>query len=248
VWDLTVAGQNQAQIDAWMQDTKEWKTRFAGMEKRRQAGLPDISVTEYLNLEAGYMGVFRAYGMPTGLYDDPADFADYIGRDLSVDEINTRVAQTAVWVRDADPFEKQQIQALYGWTEGDMIAAALDPDRALPFLDQRRAAAEIAAQSMRTGYGQLSTQEAEGLYAMGVNEASAAQGFAQLETFEPLFQEGINETGGDFTRQQQLDVAFGNNVEQQQRLSRRARARVTSGMAGGGAVTTQTGSGLGTAT
>lgn len=248
VKNFIVNGSTQDEAIRKIRETPEHKTRFAGMAMRAANGFPPIDEASYLGLEGAYAEVMRQYGLPQGLYDDPTDFAQWIGKSVSREEMAERVGRNYNWaLNNMDREEAQQLQALYGVTVSDMAAWALDPDRALPFFEQRRAAVEVAGQAARTGWGQLTTAEAESLVTMGVDEADAAKGFATLATVEPLFTEQIGETGGDFTREQQLSTQFGNDVEQQRRLSRRARARLNAAQAGGGALTTNAGaSGLGT--
>ena len=249
VWGLKVSGAPQTQIDSWMQETPEYKQRFAGMAIRKKNGYTDIDVGTYIRLEDAYRTNSRQYGLPEGLYDDPSDFATYIGNNMSGDEHLKRVADAYRWALDADPYEKAQMRALYGLSDGDFAAMALDPDRALPFLEQRKTATQIAGQAARTGWGQLTQEEAQQLQTIGVDKQAAGEGFANLETFKPLFYEGFNEAGGDITKEQQLGAQFGGDVAQQQRLSRRQRQRKASFATGGGAAMTGQGvTGLGSTT
>lgn len=235
---LIIDGAGDAETHRVIRDTDVYKTRFSGMEARRKAGFSAIDENTYLGMENDYRSTMRAYGLPSGLYDDPSDFANYIGNNISGDEFHTRVADGYQWALDSDPFEKAALASLYGLSDGDFAAMALDPDKALPFLEKRRTATEIAGQAARTGWGQLTAGEAESLQGMGVTEQQAGQGFGQLTTYKPLFQQSLGDTGGDFTTEQQLGVAFGNDVAQQQRLTRRQRQRQNAGLAGGSAVTT----------
>lgn len=244
--DLIIGGAGREEVARRIRETNEHKTRFAGMIARQKAGYNAIDESEYLGMEDSYRATMRQYGFPTGLYDDPTDFATYIGNDVSADEFTERVANGYQWAQDADPYEKAQLQALYGMTDGDFAAAALDPERALPFLWNRKQATEIAAQASRAGWGQLTAQEAENLNRMGVTEQQAGEGFGRLQVYRPLFEQAIGETGGDITREEQLGATFGGDVVQAQRITRRQRQRQNASQAGGTAVTTGAGvTGLG---
>src|SRR5690606_26322730 len=47
-------GLSEAEINIRIQETAEYKARFAGNEERRRQGLPVLSPAEYLSVEATY--------------------------------------------------------------------------------------------------------------------------------------------------------------------------------------------------
>ena len=49
-----------------LQDTSEYKTRFAGNAARVKAGLSALSPAQYLSTEKSYGDVMRKYGLPAG--------------------------------------------------------------------------------------------------------------------------------------------------------------------------------------
>ena len=62
-----------------VRDTSEYKTRFKGKEKRRAAGLPELSPADYVGLENSFRDTLRANSLPKGFYDTQDDFANFIG-------------------------------------------------------------------------------------------------------------------------------------------------------------------------
>jgi hypothetical protein len=129
----------QAVMDA-LQETDAFKQRFAGMEARRQAGLPAISPADYIRLEDNYRSTMAMAGLPPGFYDSPDDFAEFIGNDVSPQEMQQRVSFAATAVSNADPNLKAQLRELYGVgveDEGELIAYYLDPQRGTSVIEQR---------------------------------------------------------------------------------------------------------------
>src|SRR6478752_6861900 len=54
VYDYVKNGYSADTVSILLQDTKEYKERFAGNELRKKAGLPVLSAGEYLATEASY--------------------------------------------------------------------------------------------------------------------------------------------------------------------------------------------------
>lgn len=167
-----------AEIQISLQDTDAWKHRFAGNEKLRQAGLPVLSVGEYLAVEKSYGQIMKNYGLPVGFYDDPSDFADFIGSSVSPNELQQRVEMHADIARREDPAIVQQLQQM-GLTKGDILAHFIDPTRALPLLQQKYQTALIGGAARRAGTA-TSNAYAQHLSDIGVTEQQAASGYGQI--------------------------------------------------------------------
>lgn len=155
-------GYTQDQVSFLLQDTDAYKKRFAGNEIRRQQGLPVLSPADYLNTEASYRQIMQSAGLPSGFYDQPSDFADWIGNDVSPTEINDRVQTALELTNRMDDGLKSALQDWYGIGPGDVAAYALDQKRALPALQNLARAAEIGGVA-NDQQGQLTQQRAEQL-------------------------------------------------------------------------------------
>src|SRR5690606_13079448 len=64
-------GYDADTIMLMLQDTSEYKQRFAGNVQRQAAGLPVLNPAEYLALERQYRQIMSSAGLPSGFYDDP---------------------------------------------------------------------------------------------------------------------------------------------------------------------------------
>jgi hypothetical protein len=167
-----------------LQETPEYQQRFIGNETRRKAGMPVLSPGEYLALESDYRQIMRASGLPSGFYDEPSDFAKFIGVDVSPTELKQRVDIAALSLENADPFYTRQLQQYYNMNSGDMLAYVLDPDRALPLITRQAKAAQFGAEAARQGLSiQLPT--AEQFAGLGITQEEARSGFEQVAMIQP---------------------------------------------------------------
>jgi hypothetical protein len=167
-----------------LQETPEYKVRFSGNESRRKAGMPVLSPGEYLALESDYRQIMRASGLPTGFYDEPSDFAKFIGVDVSPAELKQRVDIAALSLENADPFFARQLQQYYNMTSGDLVAYALDPDRALPLITRQAKAIQFGAEASRQGLT-VGLPTAEQFAGLGVTQDEARTGFEQVAAIAP---------------------------------------------------------------
>jgi hypothetical protein len=160
-----------------LQQTNEWKTRFAANETRKKKGLPVLSPQEYIATERSYRQIMSNAGVPAGFYDQPTDFKKFLEDDISPEEVNNRVKAATDFVNRADPQEMAQMKKFY--TTGDMIAYALDPARAQPLVGKAFQAATIAGQAAEQGL-QIGKGLSESLAGEGVTRDQAQQGFSLI--------------------------------------------------------------------
>ena len=164
-----------AELELRLQQTDEWKIRFAGNEELRRAGLPVLSVSEYLSVERAYAQVMKNYGLPTGFFDDPSDFAGFIGKSVSPSELQTRVQMYSDVAKREDPAVISQLQAL-GLSEGDILSYFVDAERAMPILQRKYQQTLIGAASRRAGVA-TDNDYLGHLADIGVTEQEAITGF-----------------------------------------------------------------------
>ena len=171
-------GYSPDTVGLLLQETDEFKRRFAANESRRAKGLPVLSPAEYLATERSYRQIMQAAGLPPGFYDSEDDFKSFLENDVSPQEIQQRVTAASDFVNQASP----EAKALFGqwYTQGDMIAFALDPQKAAPLVGKAFAATRIGAQAQAHGL-EAGRQYAEELAALGFDEAQASQGFGMIQ-------------------------------------------------------------------
>src|SRR5690348_3445735 len=169
---------DQNEINLQLQSTDAWKTRFAGNEMLRKAGLPVLSVDQYLSVEQSYAQIMKNYGLPVGFYDDPADFAKFIGSNVSPNEIQQRAQMYSDVARREDPALTDQLKSM-GFGDGDILAYMMDPSRAMPLIQQKYQTSLIGAAARRAGITP-DNAFAQHLADLGISEAQATQGYANI--------------------------------------------------------------------
>ena len=227
-----------------LRDTEQFRTRFKANAARARKGLPELDPATYIGLEQAYASTLRANRLPPGFYDQPDDFNALIEGDVSAQELQARISEGFVKVRDADPEVRRQMQTLYGVGSDEELAAYfLDPEKGLQALERQARAAEIAARGREQGRLQLTTAQAEELARRGITSAEAQRDFMQRGMLEGLYQPLYGEEA--LTGEQEIGAIFGYDPEAQKRLQER-RAQRLAEFQGGGQFARTTGATSGT--
>lgn len=219
--------------------------RFPGMELRRGAGLNPITPEEYLHYETQAQAIMRAAGLPSGFYDDRSDFTTFIANNVSLSELGARVQEG--WVRAARAPDAVRARfAQWFGVEGDAALAALflDPDQAMPVLEQQLNQAEIAGTGDMMGFN-FGRDMAIVLADLGHTGQSVQSGLRTVQQMDPLFQESVTEHT-DFTAETTgTQAVFGLDRRAAQDLQRRAQSRTNVLSGGGGLLISEEGVGAG---
>lgn len=216
---------DQASLMLALQQTPEWKQRFAGNEMLAQNGVPVLSVAEYLAVERSYAQIMKNYGLPEGFYDDPADFAKWIGNSVSASELQGRVTMYADLAKREDPAIIDQLKSM-GMSEGDILAHLMDPERAMPLLQKKYQTTLIGAAARRQGV--VGQNDYLGHLAdIGVTEQQAIQGYGVIgENLGDVDKLG-DIYGEDYTQRDFETEVFeqdGKSAKKRKRLASRERA------------------------
>lgn len=246
LWNDYLGGSPMEQVFFNLRQAPEYKQRFAGMDALVKKGRA-ISESQYLDLERTYAQMFRTYGLPPAMYDNPDDYARLIGGEVAPTEIRDRLQLASQAASQAPQEVRDELARLYGVDQGGLTAFFLDPDRTLPVLTQQFAAGTLAATARRTGYGALDKTEAERLAQLGVSEDVAAKGFGELARSSELMT-SLDAGEDTIDRATGQRAVFEGNAAAIERLNRRAERRRAAFGGGGGFAASQGGiSGLGSA-
>lgn len=223
----------QDQFTQAIRETDTYKTRFKAIEIAKKNGQPIPTEAQVLQTEMAYQQIMQEADMPPSFYDEPDDYANLIGRGVSPNELQTRIIEGYTAVR-SDPGWQAALKQLYGvgGTESDLVAFFLDPDRGTTAIQKRQAAASIANRSNKSGFGQLSLEQAEKLSGQNVTDAQAQQGFNQLGQQAGLFT-GLASENGNMDKNVGLRAAFDGSATDQDALTRRRAERQANFQAGG---------------
>lgn len=212
IYDYVKNGYSGDTISILLQDTPEYKARFAGNEARKAAGLPVLPPGQYLATEASYRQIMQAAGLPVGFYDQPSDFTTWIGKNVSPTEIQSRVDLATQATVLSNPSYRQALNQM-GIKDGELTAYFLDPTKALPHLQKAAATAAIGAEALNQGLtfnqdyaGQLANQ--------GITAQQAQQGYSNVAQTLNQFQGLASIYGGpQYTQRTGEQAAFENNAE-----------------------------------
>lgn len=200
------------QILLELRKSDAYKKRFSGNEKRIKAGYAALEPAEYLQVEDAYQRILQAAGMPQGFYDDPADFADWIGNNVSATEISERVGMATDAALNSPPHYLEALGQM-GLNTGDLAASFLDQQRALPLLRKTVGTAKLGAASMGAGLG-FNKDRAEKYYSLladangGIDSQFATQAYSTVASALPRANQLSRITGGDNVTQDTLEDEF----------------------------------------
>lgn len=202
----TVLGLAQEDVDdstfrLRLAESDTYKQRFAGNAKRRAAGLPALSPGEYLANERQYRQIMQAAGMPTGFYDDPSDFSDFIAKDTSPSEINDRVQSALKVAKSYSAAERQQLGASLGIVleDGHIAAFVLDSKRALPVVQKWVDYIGVAAAQQRQGL-RPDAKRAWDLADRGVTAEQAGQAYGAIAETTTAFGRAAKAQGSNYVQ------------------------------------------------
>jgi hypothetical protein len=233
-------GLSSDTISIQLQNTKEYKQRFAANDARIKAGLPALSPAEYISTERSYRQVMTEAGLPVGFYDTPADFQKFLEKDISPTEVKGRVDAVAEAINQAPAETVNYFKQFYN--TGDMIAYALDPSKAKPLIDKRIKAAEAAATAAANGTN-LSQTNAEVIGQAGASLSDIQNGLGFIAQEQRTTDKLSQIYGGDNVTQDDLvqEVFQGNGAaaSKRKKLASQERATFSSGSAQGKGTLTQ---------
>lgn len=213
---------DENQINLELQATNEWKTRFAGNERLRAKGLPVLSVAEYLATEKAYFQAMSNYGLPSGFYDDPSDFAGFIANGMSPNELNERLAAWNDLAKREDPAVKDQLRSM-GISDGDLLAYMIDPAKANSLIQAKFREATVGAAARRSG---LSAGNAQRLADLGITEQQAIQGYGMISEGLDEYSRAGSIYGDEFTQgdyEAEVFEGSGDAARKRKRLASRER-------------------------
>ena len=187
---LIEEGVSPAEFTLRLRASDAYKKRFAANQARIQRGLRALSEAEYITLEDQYQTIMRNYGLPESYYTRgemgrQEGFERFIGGDVSAAELEDRIQTAQNRVINAAPEVSRALREFYpGISNGDILAYALDPDKAITEIRRKVTAAEIGAGAMQAGLATGVTR-AEELGRFGITGEQARAGFQAIADVLP---------------------------------------------------------------
>jgi len=201
IYEYIQNGYSADTIGILLQDTPEYKQRFAGNEERKRKGLPVLSPSEYLSVESSYRQILRQGGMPEGFYDQPVDFNGFIAGDMSPSELKQRVDAANQASLFANPGTQKALRDIYGVDQPYIAAYFLDPERATPLLMKQVQVAQLGGEALKRGLD-VDKNFLEYAVGAGVTQAQASQAYAQIAQELPQYQQIAHQFGEEYTQRQ----------------------------------------------
>jgi hypothetical protein len=184
-------GLSQAEFTLRLRtESDAYKKRFAANAQRINKGLRALSEGEYIALEDQYQNVMRNYGLPASYYARgdmgvQQGFEKFIAGDVSAAELEDRIQTAQNRVINAAPEVATSLREFYPEiTGGDILAYALDPDKALTEIRRKVGAAEIGAGAKQAGLA-TGLARAEELQKYGVTAEQARAGYQNIAELLP---------------------------------------------------------------
>lgn len=238
-----IDGKGVAQIILELEQRPEFKAAFPEIELRRN--LPPGNLTRDLQIEplspamildyrTKARSMMRSYGLPQRFWDENHNFQDLIVQGVSLDELNQRMEQGSKRVYQAPPEVRAVFEEIFG-TDGDLALFQLfvDPERAIPELENMVQIAEAGGAAKRLGFG-LTLAEMQRMEAANITYEQAVEGFRNLDERRLLFEESLYERDDLTVGDQGIGAAFGIAGGDVTELERRAEAREASTKGKGG--------------
>jgi len=218
-------------VDIEIQNTPEYKARFAGIEKYKKNFASDIaagkkaaqpSPAEYIAYEKQAQNVLNRFGL-AGLANQET-YADLIGGDVSILEVTERITDVYDRIQNADDVLKTQLSTYFPTYGTSDFARALltgkTPQDMASQLKRRLTAAEISSEASRAGLA-TSAERAEQLQSMGVSRTLARAGYSKIAE-----QKGITEKLGSIYGQDVTNIQTELEAEQFQGLASQRRKKL----------------------
>jgi len=191
-------------ITVLLQQTPEYKQRFAGNQERIKNGLQVLTPAEYLSTEASYKQLLRQNGL-SDHFDNQGNFSEWIGKDVSPTELQDRVNMAVQATTQAPPSVTQYFNQL-GIGTGDLAAYFLNDQAPTPALQLKLNQAQIggaalqnklqisAADSLRYAQQGVTYQQAQSAYQRIADILPTAQKLSQIyKTQAPVNQQTLEQ-------------------------------------------------------
>lgn len=237
-WGEIQKGTDPQQVMLDMQSTPEFQARFPAIAQLRDQAAKGVNVHvptpgEYVQFEQTATALMSAAGLPKGFYDQPSDFTKFMLNQTSPAELADRITLAKNATYNAPPEMTKFLADNYGVDQGALTAYWLDPDKALPLIQNQYAAAQIGGYASSTGFGNITKAQAEGLQGEGVTAAQAQSGLSGLAQEKSLFTNLAGETD-KISTDTQLSTLTG-NADAMNTIEARRRSRQAAFAGGGGA-------------
>jgi hypothetical protein len=167
-----------------LRNSPAYKTRFSANAKRVANGFKAIDEATYLGLEDRYQQIAQNYGLPAKYYARgelgvQQYFDDAISKNIDPVTFEERIVEGQKIVNANKATFDAAKQFYPTLTDGDFLDYVLNPTNAIEDIKRKVAAAEIGGAAIQSGLT-ANLARAEELQKMGVDKASAVEGYSAI--------------------------------------------------------------------
>lgn len=248
LWERVQDGiSTKEELNLLLEQTPQFQQRFKVLFDMRNEFVktgrgysPDVQ--DVLAYEKEYVQTMAAAGLPTWFYDSYEDAHNAMRTNLEVDQIKERIDQGYGLVMKM-PKEVRDVFAEYygGNAEQVLLAAVLDPEKALRDIDKTARAAQIGGFGRRAGLD-ISAEQAQRYAESPLTSTQIQTGIDAAAAYVPLTQETIGESGFDLNQETALSAGLGGSATDEALFEARlTRRQLGQRATAGGAVAGQSG-------
>ena len=176
------AGYGSDTITILLQQTPEYKARFAGNEARKKNGLQVLTPAEYLSTEASYRQLLRSNGIDPS-FETQNQYAKWIGDDVAPTELQSRIGMAVQATSQAPPSVSEYLDSL-GIKFGDRVSYFLNDQNATPALQLKLNQAQIGGAALENNLT-VSAERAQKFAEMGNSYGQAQSAYQRIADILP---------------------------------------------------------------
>jgi hypothetical protein len=248
LWEKVQEGVgSREELQILLEQTPEFQQRFKVIFDMREqvssTGRGYVPTAEdVLAYEKEYVQTMAAAGLPSWFYDSYQDAHNAMRTNLEVDQIKERIDRGYGLIQEM-PREVKDVFAEYygGDAESVLLAAVLDPDKALRDIDRTARAAQIGGFGRRAGLN-IDLPQASYFAEEPLSTQDIEAGIRATAGYMPLTEETIGEAATNLTQETALAAGLGGSAQNEALLETRLlRRQLGQRTTPGGAVAGQSG-------
>ena len=233
-----------------IQQSPVFAQRFPGIAAMRAAGMNPISPSDYVSFENTVHQISTEAGIPQG-FIDAKDISNMLAHGMTAQDVSNRIQNGMEQALSAPPQTLALLDQWHGIKPGSGALAAyyLDPNKALPLLEQQTQAAGMGGQALQAGFSAVDQNALVGAAAAGATMSSSSSSIKNAAAELALTKNAQVGQGGTVSQQQLLTSAIGGpQAGAAETAVEGAKAARGAAFGGGGTFGTATASTTGTAT
>lgn len=240
-WKQWNSGTSVEQIMDYVRTTPDYAARFPAMAALRTAGR-SISESAYIAKEQADIDMMTTYGISSDIANNRTLLGNLIANNVNVVTLQQRLMAGQDSILSKDKNVLAYAKDAFGLTPGDLMAFVLNPDIAVPVLQQKAKAIQIGGAAFQEKQ-KIDAEQAMALAAAGVTAGQAQQGFGTIAQQGQFQQQLPGDISGSLTNEELINAQFGMDPLALAKLKKVAATRAGGFQEGGQFTSSATGVG-----